>query len=82
MGESRWNVEADWNTPAPGELELVRRFLNTWRIPAGEIDAGMREPADELPGLTGDRRGPPGLGGEVPGLAAGPRGGRPTGDVA
>jgi CGNR zinc finger len=56
MGESRWNVEADWNTPAPGELELVRRFLNTWRIPAGEIDAGTREPADELPGLIGDRR--------------------------
>ena len=56
MGESRWNVEADWNTPAPGELEFVRRFLNTWRIPREEIDAGTREPDDELPRLIGDRR--------------------------
>ena len=56
MGESRWNDEANWNTPAPGELEFVRRFLNTWRIPAEEIDAGTREPADELPWLLGDRR--------------------------
>jgi hypothetical protein len=46
MKESRWNSEANWNTPAPGELELVRRFLNTWRI-----DDGTREPADELPWL-------------------------------
>ena len=51
MRESRWNSEADWNTPAPGELELVRRFLNTWRI-----DAGTREPADELPWLLNDLR--------------------------
>jgi hypothetical protein len=50
VGESRWNSEADWNTPAPGELEFVRRFLNTWRI-AG----GTREEADELPRLLGDR---------------------------
>jgi len=51
MGKSRWNSESNWNTPAPGELELVRRFLNTWRI-----DDGTREPADELPWLLGDRR--------------------------
>lgn len=51
MGESRWNSESNWNTPAPGELELVRRFLNTWRI-----DAGTRQPADELPWLLKDRR--------------------------
>ncbi len=56
MGESRWNDGANWNTPAPGELEFVRRFLNTWRIPAEEIDAGRREPADELPWLLRDRR--------------------------
>jgi hypothetical protein len=56
MSESRWKDEANWNTPAPGELELVRRFLNTWRIPAEEIDAGTREPADELPWLLGDGR--------------------------
>ena len=46
MRESRWNSEASWNTPAPGGLELVRRFLNTWRI-----DASTREAADELPRL-------------------------------
>jgi hypothetical protein len=51
MKESRWNSEANWNTPAPGELELVRRFVNTWRI-----DDGTRKPADELPRLLGDRR--------------------------
>jgi hypothetical protein len=51
MRESRWNSEANWNTPAPGELELVRRFLNTWRI-----DAGTRQPADELPWLLRDPR--------------------------
>ena len=51
MSESRWNSESNWNTPAPGELELVRRFLNTWRI-----DDGTREPADELPWLLRDRR--------------------------
>jgi hypothetical protein len=51
MKESSWNSEANWNTPAPGELELVRRFLNTWRI-----DADTREPADELPWLLKDRR--------------------------
>jgi hypothetical protein len=49
--ESRWNSQSNWNTPAPGELELVRRFLNTWRI-----DAGTREPADELPWLLGERK--------------------------
>jgi hypothetical protein len=48
--ESRWDSRANWNTPAPGELELVRRFLNTWRIADG-----AREPADELGGLLGDR---------------------------
>jgi hypothetical protein len=51
MRESRWKGEANWNTPAPGELELVRRFLNTWRI-----DDGTRQPADELPWLLKDRR--------------------------
>ena len=51
MKESRWNSEANWNTPAPGELELVRRFLNTWRI-----DADTREPADELPWLLEDHQ--------------------------
>lgn len=56
MGESRWNDEATWNTPAPDELELVRRFLNTWRIPAEELDAGTRKPADELHWLLGDRQ--------------------------
>ena len=38
--------ESNWNSPAPGELDFVRRFLNTWRIPDG-----TREPVDELPGL-------------------------------
>jgi hypothetical protein len=51
MKESRWNSESNWNTPAPGELELVRRFLNTWRI-----DDSTRQPADELPWLLSDRR--------------------------
>jgi hypothetical protein len=51
MRESRWNSEANWNTPAPGDLELVRRFLNTWRI-----DAATRQPADELPWLLRDPR--------------------------
>jgi hypothetical protein len=51
MKESRWNSESNWNTPAPGELELVRRFLNTWRI-----DDSTRQPADELPWLLRDRR--------------------------
>ena len=56
MSVSRWNSEGNWNTPAPGELELVRRFLNTWRIPAEEIADGTREAADELPRLLRDRR--------------------------
>jgi CGNR zinc finger len=43
--------ESNWNSPAPGELELVRRFLNTWRIPDR-----TREAADELPALLGDER--------------------------
>lgn len=43
MGESAWNA------PAPGELELVRRFLNTWRIPND-----TRVPTDLLPGLVRD----------------------------
>lgn len=43
--------ESNWSTPAPGELELVRRFLNTWRIP-GET----RMPEDRLPALVRDRR--------------------------
>jgi hypothetical protein len=51
MGESRWNSQSNWNTPAPGELELVRRFLNTWRIADG-----TREPADELSWLLRDPR--------------------------
>jgi hypothetical protein len=38
--------ESNWNSPAPGELDFVRRFLNTWKIPDG-----TREPVDELPGL-------------------------------
>jgi hypothetical protein len=38
--------ESNWNSPAPGELDFVRRFLNTWRIPDG-----TSEPVDELPGL-------------------------------
>jgi hypothetical protein len=50
MEESRWDSRANWNTPAPGDLELVRRFLNTWRIANGG-----RGPADELGGLLGDR---------------------------
>ena len=41
--------ESNWNSPAPGDLELVRRFLNTWKIPAG-----TGEPADELAALLGD----------------------------
>jgi hypothetical protein len=49
VAESRWDSESNWNTPAPGELELVRRFLNTWRIPEEKIADGTREPADELP---------------------------------
>jgi hypothetical protein len=43
--------ESNWNSPAPGELEFVRRFLNTWKIPDG-----TREGADELPALMGDAR--------------------------
>ena len=41
--------ESSWNAPAPGELELVRRFLNTWTI----ADK-TREPVDELSALLGD----------------------------
>jgi len=50
VDESRWDSRANWNTPAPGDLELVRRFLNTWRIADGS-----GKPADELGGLLGDR---------------------------
>ncbi len=49
MSESRWNSESNWNSPAPGDLELVRRFSNTWKIPDGS-----GEPIDELPGLLRD----------------------------
>ena len=31
----------DWNTPAPGELALVQRFINT-----AELDVGTDELAD------------------------------------
>jgi predicted RNA-binding Zn ribbon-like protein len=41
--------ESSWNAPAPGELELVRRFLNTWKIPND-----TRVPTDLLPGLVRD----------------------------
>lgn len=41
--------ESSWNSPAPGELEIVRCFLNTWKLPDGS-----REPVDELPGLVKD----------------------------
>lgn len=56
MDGSRWDSEGSWNTPAPGELEFVRRFLNTWRIPDEKISDGTREPADELSRLLEDRR--------------------------
>src|ERR671916_107544 len=38
--------KSSWNDPAPGELELVRRFLNTWKVPND-----TRVPVDELAGL-------------------------------
>jgi hypothetical protein len=41
--------KSSWNEPAPGELELLRRFLNTWKIPND-----TRVPMDTLPGLLRD----------------------------
>jgi hypothetical protein len=41
--------ESTWNAPAPGDLELVRRFLNTWKVPDG-----TRKPIDELSTLLRD----------------------------
>ncbi len=41
--------KSSWNDPAPGELELVRRFLNTWKIPND-----TRVAVDELPALLRD----------------------------
>lgn len=41
--------KSSWNDPAPGELELVRRFLNTWKVPND-----TRVPVDGLPGLLRD----------------------------
>ena len=41
--------KSSWNDPAPGELELVRRFLNTWKVPND-----TRVPVDELAGLLRD----------------------------
>jgi predicted RNA-binding Zn ribbon-like protein len=56
--------ESNWNAPAPGELELVRRFLNTWKV-----QDGSGEPVDELPDLLVD----PGVWEErFPGWAPGP----------
>jgi predicted RNA-binding Zn ribbon-like protein len=56
---------------APGELEVVRSFLNTWSVP----NDGRREPLDELGQLRADpaawERALPGL--RRPGLAALPQ---------
>jgi hypothetical protein len=41
--------KSSWNDPAPGELELVRRFLNTWKVPND-----TRVPVDGLPELLRD----------------------------
>ena len=38
-----------WQRPAPGELEVVRRFLNTWRP-----STAKRMPGDALPALLRD----------------------------
>ena len=43
--------KSNWNAPAPGELELVRRFLNTWKVPND-----TRVPVDTLPELLRDSR--------------------------
>jgi hypothetical protein len=57
--------KSSWNAPAPGELELVRRFLNTWKIPND-----TRVPVDGLPELLQD---PSALEERFPGVTFGPR---------
>lgn len=43
--------KSSWNDPAPGDLEMVRRFLNTWKVPND-----TRVPEDGLAGLLRDPR--------------------------
>jgi hypothetical protein len=42
-------MKGTYNQPAPGDLELVRQFLNTWVLPSATRDA-----EDRLPGLLAD----------------------------
>lgn len=42
-------MKGTYNLPAPGDLEVVRQFLNTWVLPSA-----TREPEDHLPGLLAD----------------------------
>lgn len=42
-------MKGTYNRPAPGDLESVRQFLNTWVLPSA-----TREPEDRLPGLLAD----------------------------
>ncbi len=42
-------MKGTYNLPAPGDLETVRQFLNTWLIPSA-----TRVPTDRLPAVLGD----------------------------
>lgn len=53
-----------WQLPAPGELEVVRSFLNTWRP-----STAKRMPGDTLPALLDD---PAAWEERFPGLVRGP----------
>jgi hypothetical protein len=42
-------VKGTYNIPAPGRLETVRQFMNTWAVPTA-----TRRPEDRLPALLQD----------------------------
>jgi predicted RNA-binding Zn ribbon-like protein len=42
-------MKGTYNLPAPGDLETVRQFLNSWRVPSA-----TRVPEDRLPALMRD----------------------------
>jgi CGNR zinc finger len=43
-------VKGTYNLPAPGKLETVRQFMNTWAVPSA-----TRVPEDRLPALLRDQ---------------------------
>lgn len=43
-------MKGTYNQPAPGDLEVVRQFLNTWVLPSS-----TRQAEDHLPGLLADQ---------------------------